>query len=290
MTTATLSADRRDHVSRYALRALDSAGALGVIPTPLEQVAAALGLPPAENLFDDDDIPPELATRLRRLCGRIRGALSIGDRKIFIGQEQGLPEARFAHGHEIGHGGGLPWHPDAYSGDGGRILTPGSHDELEAEASSFSADLLFSMDTFTAQAHSGTLGLATPLELAATYQASRHASIRRYVEDSPRPCALLILGRDPVVHDGRQALTVLQSIESASFRDAHGPIAQCFPSELRLDQWSFVSDAYEAMGDVGSGPIRLGELMSHTSRGKTNMRYELFFNSYRFFVFLIPPA
>jgi hypothetical protein len=289
MTTATLTADRRDHVSRYGLRALDEAGALGVIPTPLDQVASALGLPPAANLFDTDDVPPELAARLKRLYGKVRGALSTRDRSIFLSREQKLPEARFAHGHEIGHGA-LPWHSDAYSGGDGRTLDPDIRAELEAEASAFSADLLFNMGTFTAQAHSGNLSLASPLELAPVYQASLHASIRRYVEDSPRPCALLILGREPVLHDGKSALTVQQGMESASFRDRHGPVAQCFPGELQVDQWRFARDAYNAVGGGAGGPITHGETIAHTGCGKTHLRYEVFSNNYRYFVLMVPSA
>jgi len=288
MATATLTADRRDHVSRYAVRALDKADALGVIPTPLDQVASGLGLAPAGNLFDDD-VPPELAARLKRLCGKVRGALWTRDRKILLDRGQELPEARFAHGHEIGHGG-LPWHSRAYSGDGGRTLDPDSAAELEAEASAFGADLVFNMGTFTNQAHSGNLGLASPLKLAPVYQASLHASIRRYVEDSPRPCALLILGRDLVVREGKPALAVQQGMESASFKERYGPVSQCFPDDLRIDQWSFVHDAYEIVHGTPDSPITQGEVTAPTNRGRIRLRYEVFFNSYRCFVLLIPPA
>jgi len=146
------------------------------------------------------------------------------------------------------------------------------------------------MGTFTDQAHSGNLSLASPLELAPVYQTSRHASIRRYVEDSPRPCALLILGRDPVVRDGKPALKVQQGMESASFRDRHGPITQCFPDELRIDQWPFARHARDAVGGAAGGPITHGETTSHTSCGKTRFRYEVFFNNYRCFVLLMPSA
>lgn len=184
--------------------------------------------------------------------------MSTHDRSIFLSREQKLPEGRFAHGHEIGHGA-LPWHSGAYSGGDGRTLDPDVCGELEAEASAFSADLLFNMATFTAVAHSGNLSLASPLELAAVYQTSRHASIRRYVEDSPRPCALLILRREPVLRDGKPTLKVQQGMESASFRERHGPITQCFPDELRIDQWSLARDARDAVNGAAHGPITYGE-------------------------------
>jgi hypothetical protein len=70
MTAAGLAVDRRNHVARYARGALQVADVLGVIPTPLEEVGAALKLATPQELFDLGDVPPDLARRLRRLVGR----------------------------------------------------------------------------------------------------------------------------------------------------------------------------------------------------------------------------
>src|SRR4051794_29151259 len=184
-----LDADRRAHVARYARGALIAADALHVVPTPLDQVGAALKLHPPQDLFDLADAPPGLKERVKGLAGKVLGALAVRERTVYLDRTQSFPRQRFTHGHELGHRG-LPWHEPAYFADDRGTLDPDTLQELEAEASAFSAELLFNLDRFTEQAHAARLGLATPLELADTYEASRRATVRRYVEDSPRACAL----------------------------------------------------------------------------------------------------
>ena len=287
MTAAELAADRRPHVARYARGALQAAGVLGVIPTPLEEVGTALKLTTPQELFDLGDLPPDLARRLRRLFGKVRGAFAVRERIIYLDAEQLPPQCRFVYGHEMGHDA-LPWHTEAYYGEDRRTLNPDTRDELEAEANAFSADLLFNMDAFTDRAHSTRPGLVPALELAATFDTSRHAAIRRYVGDSPRPCALLILGRYVEYHEGQPALVVLRSIESASFRDRYGPIDCCFPKSIPIPQSNIAKDAHLALRGAGRTPVTVGETTADTSRGKIRLDYEVYSNTYFCFVLLLP--
>jgi IrrE N-terminal-like domain len=287
MTAAELAAGRREHVARYARGALLAADALGVVPTPLEEVGAALRLATPQQLFDLGEVPPDLARRLRRLFGKVKGAFAVRERTIYLDVEQPSSQRRFVYGHEIGHDA-LPWHTEAYYGEDCRTLDPDTRDELEAEANAFSADLLFNMDAFTDRAHSSRPGLASALELADTFATSRHASIRRYVEDSPRSCALLILGRYVEHHEGRPALAVLRTLESAAFRDRYGPINACFPSKLPITQRDMTMDAYRALRGTGPTPIVVGETTVESSRGQIKLDYEVYSNTYFCFVLLIP--
>ena len=287
MAAAGLAVDRRNHVARYARGALQVADVLGVIPTPLEEVGAALKLATPQELFDLGDVPPDLARRLRRLFGKVKGAFAVRERVIYLDAEQAPPQRRFVHGHEIGHDA-LPWHTEAYYGEDCRTLNPDTRDELEAEANAFSADLLFNMDAFTDRAHSFRPGLAPALELAETFETSRHAAIRRYVEDSPRPCALLLLGRYVVSHDAQPALAVLRSIESASFRDRYGPVDCCFPQKLHIAQSSIARDAYQVLRGIARTPIIAGDTTAESNRGKTHLDYEVYSNKYFCFVLLVP--
>jgi hypothetical protein len=283
-----LADDRRDHVARYARGALQAADAIGRIPTPLDEVNAALRLTPPQELFDLGNAPPELVRRLRRLTGKVRGAFAIRERVIYLDRGQPAPQRRFVHGHEIGHGA-LPWHPDAYYCDDHRTLDPDTDDELEAEASAFSADLLFNLDAFTEQAHATRIGLAPALELAEIFATSRHAAIRRYVEDSPRPCALLVLGRFPIRSAGVPALRILHSIESRSFRHRYGPIEGCFPGHLPIQEWQMARDVAKALRGCLVEPIITGDVtVGDTSRGKATLDYEVYSNTYLCFVLLTP--
>jgi hypothetical protein len=285
---AQLPESRREHIARYARGALQAADALGRIPTPLEDINAALGLVTPQQLFELGDVPPELARKLRRLYGRVKGALGVRERVIYLDTEQCHAQRRFVFGHELGHDA-LRWHADAYYGDDKRTLDPDTRDELEAEANAFSAELLFNLDAFTDQAHSSRLGLAPALELADTFQTSRHAAIRRYVEAAPRPCALLIFGRYPVSHDGERSLKVLHGIESAGFREKYGPISACVPRKLPLKRWPVASDAYTAIRGCTLTPVLAGELTTVDSRkGTVRLDYEVYSNTHLAFALLTP--
>src|SRR5688572_28756413 len=109
MAVLELPTDHRLHIARYARGALVAAGALGKVPTPLEDVTAALNLHQAEDLFAlGDNLPPGLMARLSKLGGKLLGGLAIGERKVYIDMQQALPKRRFTHGHELGHAA-LPW-------------------------------------------------------------------------------------------------------------------------------------------------------------------------------------
>jgi hypothetical protein len=288
IAASELAESRRDHIARYARGALHAADAMGRIPTPLEDVNAALKLTTPQDLYDLGDVPPELARRLRRLVGKVKGAFAFRERVVYLDAEQPRPQRRFVHGHELGHHA-LPWHQDAYYGDDHRTLDPDTHEELEAEANAFSAELLFNIDAFTERAHATMLGLAPALELADTFDTSRHAAIRRYVESAPRPCGLLIIGKYPVYPNGRPALKVLRSLESNSFRDRYGTVATCIPTTLPINESELGRDAYTALSGQAATPVILGHLTAIDSRrGAVRLDYEVYSNTYRVFVLLKP--
>jgi hypothetical protein len=283
-----LTTDRRLHVARYARGALEEAGALGKIPTPLDDVAAALDLSRPEDLFDLADVPLGLAARMQRLAGRVVGVFAVRERVVYLDFAQPLPQQRFTHGHEIGHRA-LRWHDGAYYCDNESTLHPDTHDELEAEANAFSAELLFNLGAFTDQAHASRPGLAPALELADTFGTSRHSAIRRYVEDAPRPCALLILGKYPVHPGGQLSLKVLHGLESDPFRRRYGSIAGCLPETFAVRDWQLARDALTALRSSTITPVLSGELMTTDSRrGTVKLDYELYSNTHRVFVLLIP--
>jgi IrrE N-terminal-like domain len=285
---ADLPEERRAHVAHYAKGALIAAGALGQIPTPLDAVGAALKLHPAEDLYNLADMPPSLRQRIKGLAGKVVGALAVGERTVLIDRSQSRPKQRFTHGHEIGHQG-LPWHAQAYFADDNRTLDPYTRNELEAEASAYSAELLFNVGAFTDRAHSTRLGLASALELADVFQSSSTAAIRRYVEDSPRPCALLVLGRFPVYPNGMRSLKVLRTIESATFREQYGPTAHLFPATVPIGASPMGGAAYAALRGTLGTPVGSGEYaLLDSRRGSKTLQYEVYSNTYAVFALLYP--
>ena len=115
------------------------------------------------------------------------------------------------------------------------------------------------------------------------------AAIRRYVEDSPRSCALLVLGRFPVQQDGLPSLRVLHGIESCGFRHRYGPIESYFPRTLPLRDWQMARDAFTALQGRLAVPILAGDVTTGgTSRGNMNLGYDVYSNTYQCFVLLTP--
>lgn len=283
-----LQPERVEHVARYARGALIAAGAVGVVPTPLDVVRQALNLHKPEDLFYLEDAPPGLLKRIRALAGKVLGALDVRERVVLIDRAQSTERQRFALGHEFGHAG-LPWHRDAYFADDHRTLDPDVHWELEAEASSFSADIIFNLREFGERAHSTALGLSAAIEMADIFETSRQAAIRRYVEHSPRPCALLVLGRFPVRPQGQPSMKVLRAIESGPFRREFGPASILFPAAFPIADGLLGGYALSALQGSSAQPIAIGEhVLLDSARGAQILKYEVFSNTYAVFALLYP--
>ena len=284
----TLPPERVEHVARYARGALIAAGAVGVVPTPLDAVRQALDLHDPEDLLYLDDAPPGLLKRIRMLAGKVLGALDVRERVVLIDRTQSHERQRFALGHELGHAG-LPWHHDAYFADDHRTLDPDTHSELEAEANSFSADILFNQREFGDRAHSTALGLAAAIEMADVFETSRQSAIRRYVEDSPRPCALLVLGRFLVHPQGQPSMKVLRAVDSGPFRREFGPASALFPAAFPIGEGLLGGSARTALRGSLAEPITTGDhVLLDSARGAQTLKYEVFSNTYAVFVLLYP--
>jgi hypothetical protein len=225
-----------DEIRRYARGALAAADALATVPTPLDDVTEAVGLRSVQDLFAlGEDAPPGIRDAVRRLRGKVAGALALTERTVYLDVGLTPGRRRFTHAHELGHQA-LPWHADAYLADDRHTLSPDTRDLLEQEANAFSAELLFGLDRFTEQADSNAPGIAGPLALGQQYATSGHAALRRYAERSRRALALLALGRFPVTAGGQAALKVIRSqcVESQAFRDRWGRLADLVPDRLPL--------------------------------------------------------
>lgn len=273
-------------IRRHARRLLLQADALGRIPTPLGDLTQAASIEDVEDVFEEEELPSGLVAIVRRLKGKVKAALAFRERKIYIARD--LPEVsrRFAHGHELGHDV-LPWHREAYRGDDGYTLLPETRDRLEREASAFSAEILFQLDRFAEMAADYRTGLGAALELSSVWGNSYHSTIRRYVETNPRPCALIEFGRYLVFPSGLPGLKVLELIDSASFRDKFGPIGELMPTRMPLELFPVARDAHRALrGDLAT-PVIAGQMdVPDTRRGRVELDYEVFSNTYRVFALL----
>jgi hypothetical protein len=269
-----------DDIRRYARGALDKAGADDVTPVPLDLVEQAVGLHPHEDLYAaGEDLPPRIRKIVdkMRLGAKVLGGLAIPEKRVYLDTSLARPRRRFAHGHEIGHHA-LPWQEQAYYTDDRFTLDPATRDAMEAEANAFSAELLFGIDRFTRMADDHAPGIVVPLKLNESFAVSAHAALRRYVSTSRHHVALLALGRLQVGTNKGNALRVFpnQCVESASFAERYGPIADLAAGYLPLIE-------FPALGAIMTSPSTTiiedgGEITLDTKRGRTAFKTESFTN------------
>jgi len=239
-------------VRDYASAALRAADARHRVPTPIEDVQVAAHLTAAAIDQYIEAPPPSLARKFKRLTAKIRGFLSSPDRVLWVDPDLRHTQRRFVLAHEIGHHV-LPWQREAYAVDGQPQLTPDTKELFEREANQFASHLLFNIDDFTDRAAAGSLSLTTPIALSSDFDASLIASCRRFVEEHPASCALLVLGQFPTRSLGKPAAKLLYGVQSASFERQFGAVMR----GLRLPQ-AWPSDFHDLASDCYLAVTRQG--------------------------------
>lgn len=209
----------RRRVAAVAERALEWAGAIDVVPTPLDELAKAVGI---AEIKEAAELPEDVAAHKPRVWKRVLGAIVFPAKTIYVDRESQIePRANFTQAHETAHML-LPWHEAAFRLDDEKQLFYGTRDELELEANYAAAHLIFQGHRYHERALQNEVSIATPIELAQQYGASLHASIRFYVERHPDPVAVLVAGRY-TQFDG--TLPIWTSFESESFLERFGRFA-----------------------------------------------------------------
>jgi hypothetical protein len=203
----------RRRLEAIAGAALARAGVAGVVPTPLDAVAAVAGI--AARL-EMDQLPSGPDPPARPLLG----ALWFEERAMFVAAGQSEARRRFTEAHEVVHAL-CPWHHAALYRDTADELSARTRAHVEIEANYGAGALIFQADRFREQRAREPCSLATAKELAVEHGASVQAALHHHVEHHAGEVALIVTGRFPR-RDG--ALPVWQGTESPAFRAAHGPI------------------------------------------------------------------
>jgi hypothetical protein len=201
-----LSPQERREIRARVLMLLRRADAVGVVPTPLDQVMEVAQLVTAGEVT----LEPEERRHLRRKFGalvdmvleRLQGVIHFRAREVWVRPDLHILRKRFVTAHEIGHEV-LPWHRDviAYLDDEER-LRPDVRLAYERQANQAAIELLAQGDRLRKEADDSRL---TPLllsQLSAQYQISMQAISRRVVEESQQDAALAIRFRGASGHLG----------------------------------------------------------------------------------------
>lgn len=199
-------------------------------------------------------------------------------------RKQRASRARFTQAHETGHDI-IPWHRRSYELDDETGLFRQTKELLDLEANLAAAHLIFQGHRFFDQALDFPLSIAAPFELASSYDASFHATIRYYAEHHPDPVAVVIAGRF-VAGDG--SLPIWTYVESSSFHHRFGRLGARFPQAKLLAP----SHSDQFLGDLAHRALTSSNVMS----SDVNLRdldgddyqfmAEAFFNTHCVFVML----
>lgn len=195
----SISAEQRDEVRLAARQALATAGALGVLPTPVDRILEAAKVSVVPIALDEGYLG-----RLRRKAeaagkallsaiSKVWGVFDPKARMAFIDPETPKEKLPFLKLHEGGHAV-LPWQSVfGLFEDCRKTLDPDVKAQFEREANVFASDVLFQLDQFADDARDLAFGIKAPLALAKRYGASVYATVRRYVSCSERICAVVVL-------------------------------------------------------------------------------------------------
>ena len=272
-----------DEIRRYAREALRKADALDVVPVPLDTITEALGLA-KEDLFDVglETMPEKMKKLAVKYSGLVLGALS-KEKTLYVNSSEPERRVRFTQAHELGHES-IPWHEAFYYVDDKTNLDPNTTRELEAEANSFAAELVFSLDRFGDEADSFAPSLGVPLQLSNKFGVSRHAALRRYAQTSNYPVALITMGQF-LNRTTKPGFPVFknQCETSAAFEKKYGPITTLVGARMTTVEHPSVAALAEMTHAVHGEPL---DVSLDTKRGTATFQGHLFFNKHCRFILL----
>ena len=184
--------------------------------------------------------------------------------------------------HEVGHYV-LPDHREQLFKCSWQDLSLLTQRRLEIEASRFAADLIFQNDLFTQEAADDPLSMKVPLALRDRYRASFEATIRRYVEKSRRPCALVVY-RATKVSDFEPPLEVQYSVRSPSWQH----FAYVMPRQVSAPDSPEHGVFYKKKSNREI--VQAEFVAGSNAQGSIIFPSELFSNTYRVFQLIHPPS
>jgi Zn-dependent peptidase ImmA (M78 family) len=251
-------------------------------PTPVNDIVAYSELAVDQNV-DLANLANGIVNRhlgaIQKFARKVLGMVDIREKVIYLDHQQSSSRKAFIKLHEVGHFA-LPWQRDTFLYlDDKDSLDHETKLDFEREANYLASCVLFQGDIFNEEASLLELSIKAPMLLADKFGASHQATIRRYVLNSRKRCAVLVL-------NAAEAAPVFQvplrnCFESAPFRAEFGEIVT--PKHFGTD-FSFVLDVQRRRRLHTKGAVRL----ETSGAGIQEFEYHFYFNFYNTFVFLMP--
>lgn len=272
--------DSSAEVTAEVRRLLRAAGIKEQLPTPKEEILACKRLIETGEL-DLTEYEATLSERaldiFHRAASKIFGVFDRRSELIYIDPHLHDSRKRFVMFHEVTHGI-LRWQGIDLTEEDEMTISTGCEDIFEAEANYGAAEILFQCDRFEKEARDYALSIESALYLSKKYDASCHATLRRFVERNHRPCILMVLTTTQrEYNDGQKSFYVAYSISSQSFVDAFGD---------QMDT-KFINPSDE-IGKILNKGVQ-GEIILTDKKGFVRTcAVQVFTNSYKIFVLISP--
>jgi transcriptional regulator with XRE-family HTH domain len=229
---AFLGAPIRADIRSQAEKLLRRADALGIVPTPLDQVMDVAKLVAAGEI----NLNESERRKLRKIFGaladavldKLRGVIHLGAREVWVKPNLHELKKRFVMAHEIGHDL-LPWQKETFVYlDDENSLRPDVRVRFEREANQAAIELLAQGDALRKEADDSRLTLGLISRISSKYGISLQATARRVVEETRKTAAVAIRFRG---RGGR--LGPFHVYCSSTFEKRFGWHLGALPSEAR---------------------------------------------------------
>jgi hypothetical protein len=226
----TLTPSQYARVRKEAERALRQAGALGILPTPVDQIMAVARVVEVKEDVLSLGFLEKFRARVaaagqavKRAVTKVLGLFHASDGLVFINQSLMVVKKRFVGFHEAGHGF-LPWQRPMYAivEDCEKTLDGDTADLFDREANVFASEVLFQLDAFRDMADDERFEIWTPVRLAKQFHASNYSAVRQYVSKSHRACAVLVLNMPEIVGQDGFRSTLRRAVQSPRFSEVFG--------------------------------------------------------------------
>lgn len=222
---STLTPSQLARVRAEAKRALRLANAIGVLPTPIEEIMRVSKV----RELEEDVLNPIFISKLigkaekaglaiKRAISKVMGLFHASEGLVFIDRTLIGVRQRFVRLHESAHGF-LPWQRPMYAlvQDCEQALNPDAAELFDREANTFASEVLFQLDKFRDVAEERPFEIMTPVRLAPKFNASVYASIRQYVSKNHRTCAVVVLNMPELIPGSGFRATLRRVVASESF-------------------------------------------------------------------------
>jgi transcriptional regulator with XRE-family HTH domain len=190
-----LSPEDRKEIRANVLMLLRRADAVGLFPTPLDQVMSVSKLVAAGEITLDDaekrQLRKKFGSLVDRVLNQLKGVIHRRAREVWIQPDLPTLRRRFVTAHEIGHDV-LPWQRELAYLDDDKRLRDDVRIGFEREANQAAIELLAQGDALRREADDSSLTMSMISSLSSKYQISLQATARRITEETRKDAAMAI--------------------------------------------------------------------------------------------------